>query len=147
MDITRKTIRFYDSEKDKVALEALNNYADYGFSSANDMVVGALYELARHQSSGISGITPNELADMIAERLNGKLHITQTTDTPANTTTSSSVESLDIIQDDDGLDNALDFLNSFQKGGLRFGYKHQKSCIGHRFTDSIYGVSGIGHGI
>lgn len=44
MDITRKTIRFYDSEKDKTALEALNNYADYGFSSANDMVVGALYE-------------------------------------------------------------------------------------------------------
>lgn|SRR5574344_772544 len=110
MDITRKTIRFYDSEKDKTALEALNNYADYGFSSANDMVVGALYELARHQSSGISDITPNELADMIAERLNGKLHVVQTTDTA---TASSSVESLDIVQDDSGLDDALDFLNSF----------------------------------
>lgn len=131
MDITRKTIRFYDSEKDKVALEALNNYADYGFSSANDMVVGALYELARHHSSGISDITPNELADMIAERLSGKLHVVQATDTTTatTTTTSSSVETLDIVQDDNGLDDALDFLNSFQKGGLRFGYEHQKSCI------------------
>ena len=115
MDITRKTIRFYDSEKDKVALEALNNYADYGFSSANDMVVGALYELARHHSSGISDITPNELADMIAERLSGKLHVVQATDTTTatTTTTSSSVETLDIVQDDNGLDDALDFLNSF----------------------------------
>ena len=115
MEITRKTIRFYDSEKDKVALEALNNYADYGFSSANDMVVGALYELARHQSSSISGITPNELADMIAERLSGKLNVVQATDTTTDTTTmaSVSVESLDIVQDDNGLDDALDFLNSF----------------------------------
>ena len=115
MEITRKTIRFYDSEKDKVALEALNNYADYGFSSANDMVVGALYELARHQSPGISSITPNELADMIAERLGGKLNVVQATDTTTDTTTmaSVSVESLDIVQDDNGLDDALDFLNSF----------------------------------
>jgi len=115
MDITRKTIRFYDSEKDKVALEALNNYADYGFSSANDMVIGALYELARHQSTGISDITPNELADMIAERLSGKLHVVQATDTATITTTTASlsVESLDIAQDDNGLDDALDFINNF----------------------------------
>lgn len=117
MDITRKTIRFYDSEKDKVALEALNNYADYGFSSANDMVVGALYQLARHQSSGISDITPNELADMIAERLSGKLHVVQATDTTTattdNTETFSSVETLTYEEDEANTDIAINFLDNF----------------------------------
>lgn len=41
-----KTIRFYDTHKDQVAIKAISNYAEYGFSSANEMVVTALYELA-----------------------------------------------------------------------------------------------------
>ena len=32
-----KTIRFYDTHKDQVAIKAISNFAEYGFSSANEM--------------------------------------------------------------------------------------------------------------
>ena len=113
----RKTIRFYDTEQDKVALEALNNYADYGFSSANDMVVGALYELAMHRSHGTNEIDPNGLADMIAERLKGSLHLVSapaTTDTSITTEEDTTETTITEVKPADTIDfaSAMDFLDS-----------------------------------
>ena len=71
-----KTIRFYDTHKDQVAIKAISNFAEYGFSSANEMVVTALYELAeRHNNHSSNDLPLDELADKIAERLKGDLHI------------------------------------------------------------------------
>lgn len=66
-----KTVRFYDTKKDKKALEALSRYADYGFSNANDMIVSALYEFTERNNT-TTELDINALADMIAKRLSEK---------------------------------------------------------------------------
>ncbi len=72
-----KTIRFYDTHKDQVAIKAISNYAEYGFSSANEMVVTALYELAeRHNNHSLNELPLDELADKIVARLGGNITIT-----------------------------------------------------------------------
>ena len=59
-----KIIRFYDTHKDQVAIKAISNFAEYGFSSANEMVVTALYELAeRHNNHSSNELPLDELAD------------------------------------------------------------------------------------
>ena len=70
-----KTIRFYDTHKDQVAIKAISNYADYGFSSANEMVVTALYELAERHNNHSSELPLDELADKIVARLGGNITI------------------------------------------------------------------------
>ena len=71
-----KTIRFYDTHKDQVAIKAISNYAEYGFSSANEMVVTALYELAeRHNNHSSNELPLDELADKIVARLGGNIAI------------------------------------------------------------------------
>ena len=79
-----KTIRFYDTHKDQVAIKAISNYAEYGFSSANEMVVTALYELAeRHNNHSSNELPLDELADKIVARLGGNIAIVSGT-TEAN---------------------------------------------------------------
>ena len=69
-----KTIRFYDTHKDQVAIKAISNFAEYGFSSANEMVVTALYELAeRHNNHSSNELPLDELADKIVARLGGNI--------------------------------------------------------------------------
>ena len=75
MKPTAKTIRFYNTHKDQVALEAFMNYADYGFSSANEMAVTALYKLAEQSSASTEEIPLGSLADKIVERLKGCINI------------------------------------------------------------------------
>ena len=70
-----KTIRFYDTHKDQVAIKAISHYADYGFSSANEMVVTALYELAERHNNHSSELPLDELADKIVARLGGNITI------------------------------------------------------------------------
>lgn len=53
-----KTIRFYDTHKDQVAIKAISNFAEYGFNSANEMVVTALYELAERHNNHSSNELP-----------------------------------------------------------------------------------------
>lgn len=76
MNYTAKTIRFNKSNKSQVALKAMNNFAEYGFTSANEMVMTALYELAeRHDKPSQLDLPLDIIADKIAERLKGDLHI------------------------------------------------------------------------
>ena len=116
--ISRKTIRFYDTPKDHQALTVLSNFKDYGFDNENQMVVSALCKFIEHDSPAQAEYNPEELANLIAEKLKGTLHITTDTitDSPSNesTNTSSSLTEMDIVdeQDTDALAFANDFINS-----------------------------------
>ena len=80
-----KTIRFRDSPRDQAALKALNNFEEYGFSSANEMVISALYKLAGHDTT-TNELSPEKLADLIAERLRGTLTISNVPTATSDTT-------------------------------------------------------------
>ena len=92
-----KTIRFYDTHKDQVAIKAISNYAEYGFSSANEMVVTALYELAeRHNNHSSNELPLDELADKIVARLGGNIAIvSRTTEANPSSRVSSGPETWD----------------------------------------------------
>lgn len=92
-----KTIRFYDTHKDQVAIKAISNYAEYGFSSANEMVVTALYELAeRHNNHSSNELPLDELADKIVAKLGGNITIVSgTTEANPSSCVSSGLETWD----------------------------------------------------
>ena len=92
-----KTIRFYDTHKDQVAIKAISNFAEYGFSSANEMVVTALYELAeRHNNHSSNELPLDELADNIVARLGGNVAIVSgTTEANPSSCVSSGPETWD----------------------------------------------------
>lgn len=92
-----KTIRFYDTHKDQVAIKAISNYAEYGFSSANEMVVTALYELAeRHNNHSSNELPLDELADKIVAKLGGNITIVSgTTEANPSSYVSSGPETWD----------------------------------------------------
>ena len=92
-----KTIRFYDTHKDQVAIKAISNFAEYGFSSANEMVVTALYELAeRHNNHSSNELPLDELADKIVARLGGSIAIVSgTTEANPSSCVSSGPETWD----------------------------------------------------
>ncbi len=112
-----KTIRFYDTHKDQVAIKAISNYAEYGFSSANEMVVTALYELAeRHNNHSSNELPLDELADKIVERLGGNITISSGV-AEANTTSnvSSGPETWDTPEpmNDDNIGDVMADILSF----------------------------------
>ena len=92
-----KTIRFYDTHKDQVAIKAISNYAEYGFSSANEMVVTALYELAElHNNHSSNELPLDELADKLVARLRGNIAIVSgTTEANPSSCVSSGPETWD----------------------------------------------------
>ena len=117
--ISRKTIRFYDTPKDKQALTALSNFKDYGFDSENSMMVSALCSFLEQNSSHQTTYSPEKLANLIAEQLKGKLHVSAETETTA-TTNNSNDDSPSLVEmeltdapDDGALSEALEFMNMF----------------------------------
>lgn len=111
--ITRKTIRFYDSPRDQKALEALNNYRDYGYDNANTMMVSALYKLIEHDSSPQSPIDIEQIATLVVDKLQGKIYVP--TDAPKESiNTSPSTMELDATPttDDETLSSAASFIDS-----------------------------------
>lgn len=111
---TRKTIRFYDNPRDTKALDALSDYKNYGFDNENQMVVTALYEFVEHHTTPQMSYSPNELADLIAERLKGSLNVTVETRTTETNNTSSSTMELDTTNstaDDDTFAMASNFID------------------------------------
>lgn len=109
----RKTIRFYDNPRDQKALEALNNYRDYGYDNANTMMVSALYKLIEHDSTDSPLIDAEQLATLIASKLQGTIHVTTNAPTEPETTSPSTME-LDATPttDDETLSSAASFIDS-----------------------------------
>lgn len=112
-----KTIRFHKVHRDEVALKAYTNFADYGFASANDMAMTALYELAeRHDRPGLTDLPLDTIVDKLAERLIDKgLLIAGTTEAigPSSTCPSGPaiLDAPDSVSDDDVSDIMADILN------------------------------------
>lgn len=136
---TRKTIRFYDNPRDTKALDALSDYKNYGFDNENQMVVTALYEFVEHHTTPQMSYSPNELADLIAERLKGSLNVTVETRTTETNNTSSSTMELDTTNstaDDDTFAMASNFIDMLQeeqhedkKQKSRYNYKSFKQLV------------------
>ena len=81
--------------------DAVCNYKSYGFRSESDMILEAL---RKYLSGGIMTLSPEEFADLIAERLQSKITVSSTVINEAN---NSKVHS-----DEEVYDTALSFLDS-----------------------------------
>lgn len=110
---TRKTIRFYDNPRDSKALEALGDYKNYGFDNENAMVVTALYNFIEHHASSQPAYSPNELADLIAERLKGSLNITVAKETNEPTDTTETTHTMELDATPTADDNTFAMASSF----------------------------------
>ncbi|MBP5607128.1 MAG: hypothetical protein J6X66_02500 [Lachnospiraceae bacterium] len=98
----RKTIRFQDNLTDMSVYEALSNYRQYGFRSENHMVIEAVRRLICNDPNDLLA---EKLADLIAERLSGKLMVSS-----GNMSASSSSD--EATSSDAAFDAALSFLDS-----------------------------------
>lgn len=104
--MVQKTLRFYDdSPDDEKALGKLNNYKKYGYTSCRDMIIAAinLIDQRDESSSGNSSINVDELAEKIADKLNGK--ITAVAPVGCN-------ENMEEKNNDDNYNKALSFMDS-----------------------------------
>lgn len=97
MNVKRKTVRFQDNASDLAVYEAISDYKSYGFRSESHMVVEAVKQYI-HKSP--SDLDPEELADLIAQKLSGKITISSNSSTVTDTPTS-----------EDAFNAALDFLD------------------------------------
>ncbi len=102
MGSIRKYIRLYENKDgDMKILEELSKYQEYGFRSEGQMIMEAL---RRYLSNDISSLTAEELADLVAERLSGKIIL------PSDNATISSANPA--TDDNDVYDAALSFLDT-----------------------------------
>ena len=104
--MVQKTLRFYDdSTDDEKALGKLNNYKKYGYTSCRDMIIAAinLIDQRDENSSGNSSINVDELAEKIADRLNGKI---------TAVASAGCDEKMEEKNNDDNYNKALSFMDS-----------------------------------
>ncbi len=102
MNVKRKTVRFQDNLSDLSVYEAITNYKKYGYRSESHMVIEAVRRLLKGEAGDFD---PEKMADLIAERLSGKLSVSsiQTTTPPKE----------DATTEEAAFDAALNFLDSF----------------------------------
>ena len=101
MNIVRKTVRFHtDNTEDVKILRAVSDYKSYGFHSTSDMILAAL---RKYLAGNGQNYSPGELADLITDRLSGKLILSSSTES------SNEKETPDV---NEVLDAALNFINS-----------------------------------
>ena len=102
MNVKRKTVRFQDNLSDLAAYDAITDYKKYGYRSESHMVIEAVRRLLKGDAGDLD---PEKMADLIAERLSGKLTISsQSTDTSPKEDTKT---------EEAAFDAALSFLDSF----------------------------------
>jgi len=102
MDLIRKYIRFYRNNVEEMRLyDALCDHKAYGFLSESDMLKEAL---RRYISGGVSSMKPDELADIIAKRLQTMFKV--------SAPESGNIISKDKSIDDGVYDAAMIFLDS-----------------------------------
>lgn len=79
----QKTVRFYDDAPDDMsALQILDEYRKYGFSSARELVIAAINRYAQGDNTsslGISSKDIDELSDKIVKKLKN-LNVTISSD-------------------------------------------------------------------
>ena len=72
MNVKRKTVRFQDNASDLAVYEAISDYKSYGFRSESHMVVEAVKQFLH---KGGSAIDSEELANLIVQKLSGKIRL------------------------------------------------------------------------
>ena len=102
MNVKRKTVRFQDNLSDLSVYEAICDYKKYGYRSESHMVIEAVRRLINED---LASNDAEKLADLIAERLSGKLTLSS-----SNTDTSPKE---DTKTEEAAFDAALSFLDSF----------------------------------
>ena len=102
MNVKRKTVRFQDNLSDLSVYEAITNYKKYGYRSESHMVIEAVRRLIKGESADFD---PEKMADLIAERLSGRLSLSSTSDNP--------LPKEDTKTEEAAFDAALNFLDSF----------------------------------
>lgn len=85
MNVKRKTVRFQDNASDLAVYEAISDYKSYGFRSESHMVVEAVKQYIHKNPTALD---PEELADLIAQKLSGKITISSDSSTITDTPTS-----------------------------------------------------------
>ena len=102
MNVKRKTVRFQDNLSDLAVYDAITDYKKYGYRSESHMVIEAVRRLINEDPAFIDA---EKLADLIAERLSGKLTVSSPSadDTPNKDTKTEEA----------AFDAALSFLDSF----------------------------------
>ncbi len=101
MTVKRKTVRFQDNVSDLAIYEAISDYKKYGYRSESHMMIEAVRHLLKNDSSDFDA---EKMADLIAERLSGKLTVTSH---PVN------IEKPKEPTSEEAYDAALSFLDSF----------------------------------
>ena len=101
MSIIRKTVRFHTGNPaDMEILDAVCRFKEYGFRSESHMIMEALRVFL---SNPVSNCSPEELADLIADRLRPSLAMPVVT-TPHDTMSQGS--------EDEAYNAAMSFLDS-----------------------------------
>ena len=83
MNVKRKTVRFQDNASDLAVYEAISNYKSYGFRSESHMVVEAVKQFIHKDSS-------EEQADLIVQKLSGKITLSEVATDTADAPTSEA---------------------------------------------------------
>lgn len=102
MNVKRKTVRFQDNLSDLSVYEAITNYKKYSYRSESHMVIEAVRRLIKGESADFD---PEKMADLIAERLSGRLSLSSNSDNP--------LPKEDTKNEEAAFDAALNFLDSF----------------------------------
>lgn len=63
----RKTIRFYDDDREKKALALLESHREYGYSCEREMIVDALLKLQSKEQEYV--LSADTIADKVVEQL------------------------------------------------------------------------------
>ena len=100
MNVKRKTVRFQDNLSDLAVYDAITDYKKYGYRSESHMVIEAVRRLINEDPASTDA---EKLADLIAERLSGKLAISSSNTSPKEDTKTEEA----------AFDAALSFLDSF----------------------------------
>ena len=102
MKLLRKFVRFYENNPENMRIyDAICNYKTYGFRSESDMILEAL---RKYLSGGITNLSPEEIADLIAERLQSNLTVCSPVENGDSKKESHS--------DEEVYDKALSFLDT-----------------------------------
>ena len=102
MNVKRKTVRFQDNLSDLSVYEAITNYKKYGYRSESHMVIESVRRLIKDESADFD---PEKMADLIAERLSGRLSVSSISQSPPPKEDTKTEEA--------AFDAALSFLDSF----------------------------------
>ena len=102
MNVKRKTVRFQDNHSDLAVYDAIADYKKYGYRSESHMVIEAVRRLINEAAASSDA---EKLADLIAERLTGKLTISSSNPDTSPKENAKTEEA--------AFDAALSFLDSF----------------------------------